>query len=127
MPGREKPVSYKYSTHPSLNLALSKPRRTRSLISPSMPHRHLHLQRITTVSQILRDEHSSLLSNKQRGAIRIATDIVWADGQIGAFETGDAVDVQAGVKDAVFHYRIAFFGCHAAGAETWFICVSGKV
>ncbi len=92
-----------------------------------MPHRHLHLQRITTIPQILRDEHSSLLANKQCGTIRVAADIVRANGQIGAFETGDAVDVEAGVEDAVFYYRVAFFGGHAAGAETWVICVSGEV
>ena len=83
-----------------------------------MPHRDLHLQRVSTVPEVLRDKHSSLLANKQCRAVSIAPDVVRADGQVGAFETLDAVDVEAFVQDTVFDDRVAFAGGHRACAET---------
>ena len=93
-----------------------------------MPNRHLHLQRITTISQILRNKHSRLLANQERSAISVAADIIRADRQVSAFEAFDAVDVEAGVEDAVLDDGVAFFGCHAAGADKailgWFTGLS---
>ena len=97
----------------------SKPRPPRSLIRPLMPHRNLHLERIATIPQILRNKHSRLLADKQRRAISVAAHIIRADGQIGAFKTFDAVDVEALVEDAVFDDGVALAGGHGAGAEAW--------
>lgn len=84
-----------------------------------MPHRHLHLQRVATVPEVLRDQHSRLLANQQRRAVSVAADVVGADGQVGAFEAFDAVHVEAFVQDAVFDDGVAFAGGHGARAETW--------
>ena len=84
-----------------------------------MPHRHLHLQRIATVAQVLSHKHGSFLANEQSRAVGVAADIIGADREISAFEAFDAVDVEAGVEDAVFHDGVAFFGGHAAGTETY--------
>ena len=83
-----------------------------------MPHRNLHLKRITTIPQILRNKHSRFLPNEQGSAISITADVVGTDGQIGAFEAFDAVDVEAFVEDAVFDDGVALAGGHGAGAET---------
>lgn len=83
-----------------------------------MPNRHLHLQRITTIPQILGYKHSRLLANQERRAISVAADIIRADGQVSDFEALDAMDVEARVEDTVLDDAVAFFGCHAAGAET---------
>ena len=56
-----------------------------------MPDRYFHLQCVTTVAKILRDEHSSLLPNEEGRATSIAADVVRADGQVGSLETFDAV------------------------------------
>lgn len=84
-----------------------------------MQHRHLHLQRLPTVPEVLRDDHGGFLADQQSRAVGVAADVVGADGQVGTFETGDAVYVEAGVQDAVFDDRVAFAGGHGAGAEAW--------
>ena len=84
-----------------------------------MPNRHLHLQRITTISQTLRNKHSRLLANQERSAVKMLQPTL--SGQIdksAQFEAFDAVDVEAGVADAVLDDGDAFIGCYAAGAET---------
>ena len=97
----------------------SKPRPPRSLISPIMPHRNLHLEGIPTIPQILRHQHGGLLTDQQGGAISVAADVVGADGEVGAFEVRDAVDVEAVVQDAVLDDGVAVAGGHGAGAETY--------
>lgn len=83
-----------------------------------MPNGHLHLERIPTIPQILRDEHSRLLTNEQRRAVSVATHIVGADRQVSALETLDAMDVEARIEDTVFDDAIALTGSHAACTQT---------
>ena len=94
-------------------------RPTRRLISPIMPNGHFHLERITTVAQILRDEHSRLLTNEQRGAVRVTAHVVRADREVSALETLDAMDVEARVEDTIFDDAIALTGSHAACTQTF--------
>ena len=84
-----------------------------------MPHRHLHLERVPTVPEILGDEHGGLFANQQGRAVRVAADVVGADGQVGAFEPAHPVHVEPRVQDAVFDDRVAGARGHGAGAETW--------
>lgn len=84
-----------------------------------MQHRHLHLQRVSTIPKVLSDNHGGFLANQQSRAVSVAADVVRADGQVGAFEALDAVHVQARIEDAVFDDGVAFAGGHGAGAETW--------
>ena len=63
--------------------------------------RHLHVESAATVSKILSSEHSALLANEQRSRVRVAADVVGADGEIGDLEALDAVDVETLVQDTV--------------------------
>ena len=63
--------------------------------------RHLHVESATTVSKILSSEHSALLANEERSRVRVAADVVGADGEIGDLEALDAVDVETLVQDTV--------------------------
>ena len=83
-----------------------------------MPHRDLHIQRTTTIPQILRHQHSGLLTDQERRTVGIAAHVVRADTQVGAFEALDAVYVEAFVQDAVFDDAVAGAGRHGACAET---------
>jgi hypothetical protein len=79
--------------------------------------RHLHVQRLTTVAQILTRQDSALLTNKQCSAVRVAAHVVWADGQVSDLEALDAVHVETLVKDTVFDDGVAFAWGHGARAE----------
>jgi hypothetical protein len=79
--------------------------------------RHLHIKRGTTVAQILSSEHSALLTNKQRSRVRIAADVVGADGQVSDLEALDTVHVEALVQDTVLDDAVAVPGRHRARAE----------
>ena len=84
-----------------------------------MPNRHLHLQRITTISQILRNKHSRLLANQERSAVKkLQPTLSGQTDKSAQFEAFDGVDVEAGVEDAMLDDGVAFFGCYAADAET---------
>ena len=100
-------------------LDTSKPSQSSRLVSSIMPDGHLHLQRITTVAKILRNEHRRLFINQESSAISVATDVIRADRQLRTLQTLDAMDVEAWIKDAVLDNGVAFLGCHAAGAETY--------
>ena len=106
------------NTHSQFQIK-SKPCPPRHLISAVVPNRNLHLERMATIPQILRHQHGRLLTDKQRGAISVAADIIRTDGEVCAFEVLDAVDVEAGVEDAVVDYGVAVAGGHGAGAETY--------
>lgn len=79
--------------------------------------RHLHIQRRARVPEILTRQDGTLLANQQGGAVRVAADIVGADGKVGNLEALDAVDVEALVEDAVLDDGVAFARGHGAGAE----------
>jgi len=81
-----------------------------------MPRRHLHLERLATIPQILCHEHCRLLANQQSGAVRVAADVVGADGEVGALEAFDAVHVETLIENAVFDDAVAFAGGHGAGS-----------
>jgi hypothetical protein len=78
---------------------------------------NLHIQRLARVSEILARQHGALLANQQRSAVRVAADVVRADGQVRDLEALDAVDVEALVEDAVFDNRVAVARGHGARAE----------
>ena len=60
-----------------------------------MPHRDLHIQRATTIPQILRDQHGRLLADQERRAVGVAAHVVRADTQIRTLESLDSVHVEA--------------------------------
>lgn len=63
--------------------------------------RHLHVESATTVAQVLSSEHSALLANEECSRVRVAADVVGADGEIGDLEALDAVDIEALIQDTV--------------------------
>ena len=86
-----KAVTY---TNTHTKLESSSPRR---LIRPIVPYRHLHLQSVSTVPEVLGDKHGGFFANQQSRTVSVAADVVGTDGQVGAFETFDAVHVEARV------------------------------
>lgn len=64
--------------------------------------RNSHIQRTSTISEILGSQDSALLTNQERSRVRVAADIVGTDGQVGDLEVRGAVHVQAFVDDTVF-------------------------
>ena len=82
-----------------------------------MISRHPHLERITTIAQILGAEHRTLLTDQQGRAESVAAHIVGADGEIRDLEVLDAMDVESLVKDTVLDNIVAFAWCHAASAQ----------
>lgn len=76
-----------------------------------MVRRHLHVESLTRVSEVLRNQHSGLLADKESGRVsifalvmtetygppichlRVATDVVRADTQICNLESLDAVNI----------------------------------
>lgn len=96
-----------------------------------MIRRHLHIQRPPRVPEILCRQHSALLADKQRRAVRVAADVIRADGQIRDFQPLDAVHVEALVEDAVLDDRVALAGRHGARAQAvpggfYVACVEGR-
>jgi len=77
----------------------------------------LHVQSTTTVSKILSCQHSALLANQERSRVRIAADVVGADGQVGDLEALDAVDVQALIEHTVLDDGVAVPGSHGARSK----------
>ena len=72
-----------------------------------MPSWHPHLQCLATVSQVLRHQHRRFFADEQRGAVRVASYVVRADGEVGTLETFDAMNVETIVEDAVFDDGVA--------------------
>lgn len=64
--------------------------------------RNSHIQRTSTISEILGSQDSALLTNQERSRVRVAADIVGTDGQVGDLEVRGAVHVQAFVDDTMF-------------------------
>lgn len=60
-----------------------------------MVSRHLHIERGTTVAKILSSKDSTLLTNEQRSRVRVAANIVRADGQVSNLEALDTVNIEA--------------------------------
>jgi hypothetical protein len=79
--------------------------------------RHLHIERTSTVPQILTRQHRTLLTNKQCSAVRVAAHIIRTDRQISYLEALDAMHIQALVEHAVLDDRVAFARGHGARAE----------
>ncbi len=77
----------------------------------------LHVERTAAVAQVLTRKHCTLLTNEERSRVRVATDVVGADGQIGDLETLDAVDVEALVEDTMLDDGVSVSGSHGAGTE----------
>ncbi len=100
-------------------LDTSKPSQSSRLVRSIVPDGHLHLQCVTTVAKILRNEHSRLFAKQESSAISVAADVIRADRQVSTLKALDAMDVEAWVKDTVFDNGVTLFGCHAAGAETY--------
>lgn len=78
---------------------------------------HLHIKRRATVAQVLSSQDSALLTNEQRSRVRVAADVVGADGQVSDLEALDAVHVEAFVQHAVLDNAVTVLGRHRAGAE----------
>ena len=79
--------------------------------------RNLHVESRAGVAQVLTGQHSALLADQQRSGIRVAADVVGADGKIGNLEALDAVDVEALVEHAVLDDGVALAWCHGTGTE----------
>tara|TARA_R110002003_G_scaffold63_6_gene5835 strand:- start:8761 stop:9063 length:303 start_codon:yes stop_codon:yes gene_type:complete len=79
--------------------------------------RYLHVERRAAVAKILASKDSTLLANEKRSAVRVAADVIGADGQIGDLEAFDAVDVEALIEDAVLDDGVAVLRSHGARAE----------
>lgn len=79
--------------------------------------RHPHIERAAAVPEILGREHGALFADQQRGAVRVAADVVRADGQVGDLKVLDAVHVQALVQHAVLDDAVAFLRRHRARAQ----------
>jgi len=71
----------------------------------------------TKLTEIFRGQHGALLPNQQCGGIRVATDIVRTDRQIGNLETLDTMDIQAFVENAMLDDAIALPWAHGAGSQ----------
>jgi hypothetical protein len=82
-----------------------------------MIRRDLHVERLTFITQILGRQHGALLADEQRSRVRVAADVVRADGQVGNLEASYAVHVEALVEHAVAYDGVAFARRHRAGAE----------
>ena len=79
--------------------------------------RNLHVERTTRVSKILARQDSALFANEQRGAVRVAADVVGADGQVSDLEALDAVDIKALIEDAVLDDGVTLARRHGARTE----------
>jgi len=77
----------------------------------------LHVESAAAVAQVLTRKYGALLANEERSRVRVATDVVGADGQVGDLEALDAVDVEALVEHTVLDDGVAVPGCHGAGTE----------
>lgn len=86
-------------------------------LSRRMVRRHLHIQRLPGVPQVLADEHCGLLADQQSRRVSVAPDIVRADTQIRNLEPLDTVDVQPLVQHAVLDDAVALTRRHGAGAQ----------
>ena len=63
-------------------------------------------------TELLRDDDGGLLSDDERGPVRVRTDICRRDRHVGNFESADPVHVQLRVNDAALLARL-----HRTGAE----------
>lgn len=95
------------------NIPISKP----SHLSIILPSRDLHLQRLPTISQILRHKHRGLLSDQQRRTISVAPYVIGADTQVRTLQAFHTMNVQSLIKHSMLHNRVAFAGRHGACAE----------
>jgi hypothetical protein len=66
----------------------------------------------TLNAQLLRNNNGSLLPDDQRSRVRVRADVSRADGQIGNFESMNAIHVQVRIDDTTFLARL-----HRASAE----------
>ena len=82
-----------------------------------MVSRHLHIKCGTTVAKVFSSENSTFLTNEQCGRVRVATNVVRADGQVSNLEALDAVNVEAFVEHAVLDNAVAVLGRHGACAQ----------
>lgn len=79
--------------------------------------RHLHLQSLTRVSEILCHESRRFLSNCKGHCEGIRSHVVWCDGKVCYFEALDTVDVEAFIEDAMLHDAVPLPGSHGARAQ----------
>lgn len=77
----------------------------------------LHVEGAAAVTQVLSRKHGALLADEERSRVRVATDVVGADGQVGDLKALNAVDIQALVEHTVLDDGVAVPGSHGAGAE----------
>jgi hypothetical protein len=66
----------------------------------------------TLDAQLLCNNNGSLLPDDQRSRVRVRADVARADGQIGNFESTNAIHVQVRIDDTAFLARL-----HRASAE----------
>lgn len=62
-------------------------------LSRRMVSWHLHVERCTRVAQVFTRKHRALLADEQRCRVRVAPDVIGADGQISDLEALDAVHI----------------------------------
>ena len=86
-------------------------------LARSMISRHLHLQRSSTVAEILSSKHSTLLTDQQSCAESVAANVVWADTQIRDLQALNTVDIQTLVKHTMLHDIVALPWCHRARSQ----------
>lgn len=79
--------------------------------------RHLHFQILAAVAEILGSEHGALLADEQSGGIRVASDVVRADTQVGDLEILSAPYVETRIQYSMLGRLVAFFWRHRARTE----------
>ena len=67
----------------------------------------LHVESGAAVAQVFGGEDRTLLSDQQRGTVRVAADVVGTDRQIRNLETFHSVNVETLVKDTVLDNAVA--------------------
>lgn len=77
-------------------------------------HRAYSLQIALDEPQVLNDNVSGFLSNRQGCIIRVCRNIAGRDAQVRNLQAFDAVDIEPFVN----HAKLLLAGCHLAGSKT---------